>query len=123
MDFQEVIDDYKAHTRLRVCEGESYLIFPFFHCREDDSVPLRFFERDGESYLSDCGSTFEHLDNCYVEIESKREQIERVKKRFRLTEEKGELLMRFSSEQTVVMEMQLGYFIQAISVIGNIDLF
>ncbi len=122
-DIERVLEDLKERVHLRK-EGDAYyLISPFFHANESESVPLRFFREGDSLFLSDCGSTFVTMDNRYIDISAVRDRLERAKRRFFLTErERGELVMEFPSDQVISIEMFLGYFIQGISVIANLDI-
>lgn len=84
---------------------------------------LKFYKAEDCLYLSDDCSTVEHLENRYVDIEAHRERVERIKKRFYLTEKEGhEFVLEFPSDSYPSIEMFVGFFLQAISLIGNLDL-
>ncbi len=123
MDISKIIEDYKARTHVNKEGDYYYLIMPFFHKESSDSIRLRFFEENGELYISDCGDTAEYLDIMYIDIEEYRDTIEKIKERFELTEGKyHEFIMHFPSDQVISIEMYLGYFIQALSLIANVDI-
>ncbi len=123
IDVNKILEDFKSRMKISG-EGESYLVMPFFHRYESDSIPLCFFEENDCLYITDCGSTFEHLQNRYVDPEQYREAIERTKKRFYVKErEDRALYLEYPSDSYLSVEMFTGYFLQAISIIGNIDLF
>lgn len=120
---EKILEDLKSRMKINLEGDEAYLVAPLFHRYESDSIPLRLYEEEDSLFISDCGSTREHLENRYVNIEDCREAVERIKKRFYLKEnEKGEFYLEFPSEDTLSVHTFIGFFIQAISIIGNIDL-
>ncbi len=123
MDITTVIEDFKQRIRLQKEEcGDSYLIAPFFQRYSDQSVTLKFYQQNDDLYLSDCGTTLQYLYDRYLDVESYREKIQKIKKRFFLTEENGEFILQFPSDQIISIEMFVGFFVQALTLIANVDI-
>ena len=121
-NIKQILEDYKAKMRLREEGDEAYLMLPFFQRYETDSIMLKFYTEGEDLYLSDCGCTVDYLFGRNINIEDYRDSLERIKKRFFLSERNGnEFIMCFPSDSTLSVEMFVGFFIQAVSVIGNID--
>lgn len=121
MNPKELIEDYKRKTHLKGYDGEYYLLLPLFRPGESDSVQIKMYEQDGESYVSDCGGTFLYLKDRGVDPEKYRERIDRIKHRFYTEEKDGELILCFPSPSPENAEIFLGYFFQAVLAIGCID--
>ena len=122
INLKQILEDYKGKMQLREDGDEVYLILPFFQRYETDSIMLKFYAKGDDLYISDCGCTVEYLFGRYVNVEDYRDSLERIKKRFFLSERNGnEFIMRFPSDSVISVEMFVGFFIQAISIIGNID--
>ena len=123
MNLSDLLRDAKERASLVETEGGAYLKIPFFHRYESESVTLKFYEIDDCLYLSDDCSTVAHLQNRYLDIEEYREIVEKIKKRFYLTEQEGhEFVLAFPSDSYPSIEMFVGFFLQAISMLGNLDL-
>ncbi len=124
MNIKRIINDFIERISLREGDEETFLIMPIFHRYENYSITLKFYMEGEYLYISDCGSTFEYLDNRYLYPEDYREIIEKVKKRFFIKEkEKGELFLEFPSDQIISIEMFMWFFLQGISIIANVDLY
>ncbi len=123
MDINIALEDFKSRMYIRESYGEQHFIMPFFLMGSDDSLPLKFYEENGVLYISDSGATFDHLTNMYVDVYKYSEKIEKVKERFGLREgDYHAFVMAFPSDQVISVEMFVGYYIQALSVIANIDI-
>ena len=117
----EIFEDFLRKSHLKNYDGEYYLVFPFFRPHEDDSVEIRLYSKEGELYISDCGGSFRYLADRGVDREEYRERIDRIKRRFYLSEKDGELYLRFPSPDPSSAEIFFGYFIQGISAISCVD--
>ena len=123
MSIEDIIEDYKSKTVIRRDGKDAHLLIPFFQRYEFDSVAVKLYEEGNDLFISDCGGTFEHLTNRYVDPYEYRDVIERIKKRFCLFESPDhEFILRFPSGDLNSIEMFIGFFFQAISIIGNVDI-
>ena len=123
LDIQLLIDEYAKSTGIRYSGDTVFLTPPFFHIESDESIALRFSQtEDGRPIISDCGTTLDYLELRGININRYREKLEAVKKRFFLEEENGAFTTTLPTDSLNYIKKALGYFIEAVCVIANIDL-
>ena len=123
IDIKQLIETYFKSIRIR--ENGDYVIATpsFFHIESSESICLRFSEtEDGRPVVSDCGTTRDYLDTQYIRLSDYKEKLDAIKERFFLEEEDGVFSMTIPTTTTHMVHKHLGFFIQAISIIANIDL-
>ena len=64
----------------------------------------------------------DYLELKDIRIENYREKLDAIKERFFIEENNGAFVMTMPTNSLVYVQNHLGYFIQAISIIANIDL-
>ncbi len=124
IDIEEFLDKYREDITVRRSEnGCVFLTPPFYHLNSDESIALRFSEtEDGRPVITDCGTTKDYLELMDIRLKDYREKLDAIKERFFLEEEDGAFLMTLPTNSLEYVKLHLGYFIQAISIIANIDL-
>lgn len=123
IDITQLIEDYAQSIRVRQSGEYIFVTPPFFHIEGDESIALRFSEtEDGRPVITDCGTTADYLDLRSINIENYREKLDKIKKRFFLEEENSAFKITLPTDSLNYVKKSLGYFIQAISIIANIDL-
>lgn len=123
MDITELLDQYRNSINVRYGNGCVFVAPPFFHVGGDESIALRFSQtKDGRPIITDCGTTKDHLELKDINIEKYREKLNAIKKRFGIEENDGVFIMEMPTNSLNFVEISIGYFIQAISIIANIDL-
>ncbi len=123
MDIEKLLDEYRERTTIRRSGEYVFVTPPFFHLESDDSIALRFSEKaDGRPVLTDCGTTKDYLDIREISLKKYREKLDAIMKRFGIKEENGAFVMEMPTNSPLHVERNLGCFIQAISIIANIDL-
>lgn len=105
-------------------KGDYVTITPtFFHIENDESIALRFSEtEDDRTLVTDMGTTKDYLEIMNININKYQDKLNTIKERFYLTEQDGVFMMAIPSKDLLTINKYLGYFIQAISLIANIDL-
>lgn len=122
-DIKKLIADYSDSIRIRQNGEFIFVTPPFFHIKSDESIALRFSQtEDGRPIITDCGTTKDYLDMIDIDIENYREKLNTIKQRFFIEEENGAFKMTMPTDSLNSVKAHLGYFIQAISIIANIDL-
>lgn len=107
----------------RGSNGAVYVALPMYHLDDNDSIALRFTQtEDGRPIVTDCGTTMDHLELMDVNIKNYREKLNAIMKRFGIEEQDGAFVMKMPTSSLNFVAMNLGFFIQAISIIANIDL-
>lgn len=123
IDIAELLDNYRKDITIRYGHGGVFVTPPFYHVKSDESIALRFSEtEDGRPVITDCGTTKDYLELMDIRLEDYREKLDAIKKRFFIEEENGAFVMEMPTNSLEFVKIHLGYFIQAISIIANIDL-
>ncbi len=123
IDIAELLDQYRKDITVRNNGDAVFIALPFYHIDSDESIALRFSEtEDGRPVISDCGTTMDYLELKDIRIENYREKLDAIKERFFIEENNGAFVMTMPTNSLVYVQNHLGYFIQAISIIANIDL-
>ena len=123
INITEFLDRYRADISVRYGNGCVFIALPFYHVGSNESIALRFSEtKDGRPVITDCGTTKDHLELTDIQIENYREKLNAIKERFYIEEDNGAFIMEMPTDSIEYVKMHLGYFIQAISIIANIDL-
>lgn len=124
IDIKELIDGYFKSAIIRD-RGDYIIVTPhFFHIESDESIALKFSQtEDGRPVITDCGTTKDYLEITNINIKDYREKLETIKERFFIEEdENGAFFMIMPTDSLPAAYNYIGYFIQAISIIANIDL-
>ena len=122
--FHEALESFKVTSRL-IDEGENeaFLVMPFFFYGERESVTLRYYEQDGNYYITDDGAAANYLDNGIVGIDGYRDQVDRIKKKFSMREtESHAFTFELPDETPRSVQIFTGLFIQAISLIAYLKI-
>lgn len=123
IDIETILDQYRKHTTVYPGNGCIFVSPPFFHTKSDDGLLIKITENeDGLPVFSDCHSTEDYLELRDVDLSNYGERLEKIIKRFGLIHDGNVFRMTVPSIQDVYVELYLGYFIQALSIIANIDL-
>ena len=123
IDIERILDLYRKDTTIKHGNGCIFISLPFFHTKSDDGVAIKVSENaDGLPVFSDCRTTVEYLEERGVELEDHSERLEKIIRRFGLVQDESVFRMTVPSPDDFYVELYLGYFIQAISIIANIDL-
>ena len=123
IDIEALIEEYSGSIRIRQSGDFIFVTPPFFHVESDESIALRFSQTvDGRPVVTDCGTTKDYLDLRGIRINNYRDKLNAVKERFFIEEDNGAFVMTMPTDSLNSVKRHLGYFIQAISIIANIDL-
>lgn len=110
--------------RIEERNGSIFVISSFFFPGSDESLALCINQiEDGRYLLSDCGSTVDYLEIEDVDLASYQENLKRILERFNVTFDGKVFRKTTGSDSEVSLKLCLGYFIQALSLIANIDFF
>ena len=123
IDIEKLLDQYREDITVRSGNSGVFIAPPFYHLESNDSIALKFSEtEDGRPIITDCGTTKDYLDLMNINLKDYREKLNAIKKRFWLEEENGAFIMTIPTNSLPYVINHIGYFIQAISIIANIDL-
>ena len=123
MNIERLIKEYLKSIRVKQSGEFVFVTPPFYHVESDESIALRFSEtEDGRPVITDCGTTEDYLELREINLANYRDKLNAIKKRFFIEEENGAFIMTMPTASINAVKTHLGYFIQAISIIANIDL-
>lgn len=123
IDIAKLCDQYMKDISVRHGSNGEFVAPPFYHIGSDESIALGFYETaDGRIVVSDCGTTKDYLELMDVSIGKYRKKLDAIKERFFIEEVDGAFVMTMPTNSPNAVQLHLGYFIQAICVIANIDL-
>lgn len=124
-DITKVLESYRNSVRVSEdSSGEAiFLTLPFYYSQSDESIAIKITEtEDGRPVLSDCHTAFDYLEERDVEIEEYAEKLEKIKKRYGLIQDGNVFRLTVPTNDITYVKLYLGYFIQALSLIANLDI-
>lgn len=120
-DIRKILETY---GRIEERNGSFFIINSFFFLGSDESVSLRINEtEDGSFILSDCGSTMDYLEIEDINIADYEESLRAILNRYNITFDSGVFQKVTGSNTEFSLKLSLGYFIQGLTLIANIDMF
>ena len=123
IDVKKMLDLYRKNTTVQYGNDCIFIALPFFHTKSDESILIKVCENeDGLPVFSDCHTTVDYLEERDVSLADYAERLEKAIRRFGLIQDENVFRMTVPSTDDTYVELYLGYFIQALSVIANIDL-
>ena len=124
IDIEKLTEEYFKSVTIRHRDGCVFATPPFFHIESDESIALRFSEtEDGRPIVTDCGTTRDYLEITDINLKNYQDKLNAIKERFFIEEdENGAFYTVIPTASLNRVKVFLGYFIQAISIIANIDL-
>ena len=123
INIEKLLGEYSKSIKIRHEGDFIFVTLPFYHIESDESIALRFSEtEDGRPIVTDCGTTRDYLEVTDVDMKNYRKKLKAIKERFFIEEEDGVFFMTMPTDRLISVKNHLGYFIQALSLIANIDL-
>lgn len=122
-DYLKIINENFKDINYRT--GEDYIIFsPYFLFPESHNGIAIMIREDelGRPILSDCHTTLDYLDYMEIDLNLFQEKFEKIKNRYGFLLEERTIKMTVPTDQDDYFIKYLGYLIQAISLIANIDI-
>lgn len=123
IDIEKILERYRRNTAVSYGNGGIFVSLPFFYTKSDEGIMIKISENEqGLPVLSDCHTTEDYLEFRDVELADYSERLEKVIRQFGLVHDGNVFRMTVPSLEDNYVEIYLGYFIQALSIIANIDL-
>ena len=123
IDIEKFLDKYRQDTTVRCGNDCIFIALPFFYPKTDDSISIKITENEeGLIVLSDCHSTEDYLELRDVKLSDYSERLQKIIKQYGLIHDGNVFRMIVPSLQDLYIQIYLGFFIQAMSLIANIDL-
>ena len=123
IDIEKFLDKYRENTTVKYGNEAVFIALPFFYPNSDESISIKVTENEqGLLVLSDCRTAEEYLELKDIELSDYSERLQKIIKKFSLIHDGNVFRMIIPSLQETYIEIYLGYFIQAITLIAHIDL-
>lgn len=103
-------------------ENNEWVIFglPFFHLGHPDSIAIKLTYKNGELIVSDCHTTTDYLYADNVDLEDHSDKLTKIMQKFDIFQD-GEVFRKVIHNHDNSYR-EIGYFIEAISLITYINL-
>ena len=135
VDIKQYLDEYKSWIVADPSRQSDavFIRLPMFFYGYDESIAIKVTEKDGNLILSDCHSTFDYFEYLDIEFDDYRvfldklrkkhgEKLDRIMKTYGIILDGNVFRMTVSGTDYCSFARYLGYFIQALALIANIDL-
>ena len=124
MKIEEFLKAFKSKMSLKESneEGDDWAIMglPFFHLGYPDGIAIRLTRKNGELIISDCHTTTDYLYDNNIFLEDYPDKLDKIMQKFELFQD-GEVFRMLIYDQDNPFR-EIGYFMEAISLIAHIDL-
>ena len=123
IDIENFLDLYRKDTTVKYGNNCIFIALPFFYPKTDESISIKITENDdGLLVLSDCHTAEDYLELRDVELTDYSERLQKIIRQYSLIHDGNVFRMTVPCLDKIYIEIYLGYFIQAITLIANIDL-
>ena len=123
IDIEKFLDIYRKDTTVKYGNNCIFIALPFFYPKTDDSISIKITENeDGLLVLSDCHGTEDYLELRGVELTDYSERLQNIIRQYGLIHDGNVFRMTVPCLDNIYIQIYLGFFIQAMSLIANIDL-
>lgn len=122
-EINEFLDTYRKDTHSDLGSTGYFAAPPFFFYGHDESIAIRFSEdEEGNIYFSDCHVTLDFLEVEDIDITLYQDKLQKILARYDMVLDGNVFRMKVYNSAPNTIERYLGYFIQALCLIANIDL-
>lgn len=123
IDINEILKNYNDNISYREFNGSYIIAIPFFFLNSRNSIAIKIaFDDFKRPILSDCHTTLDYLEENDVNINDYKEKLEKIIYKYDLQIEEREFKLAVPTTQPYYLTKYLGYFIQSISLIANINI-
>lgn len=123
IDINEILNNYNENISYKEYNGSYIVAIPFFFLNTSTSIAIKIsFDEFERPILSDCHTTFDYLEEIDVDINDYKQQLKKIMDRYDLKIEEREFKLAVPTTQPYYLTKYLGFFIQAISLIANINI-
>ncbi len=124
MDIAKIVDVFKEQLVITKSGKDTFIGPYFFHYfKREEGILIRITEiSEEEIILSDGHTTTDYLEERDIDLTLYSKQVEKILQRFKMVLDGGVLKMRCHYNDYRDIARYLGYFVQGITLIANIDL-
>lgn len=122
-DINEILKNYQDNISYREFDGSYIVAVPFFFLGTSDSIAIKIsFDEFERPILSDCHTTLDYLEEMDVDIDKYKQKLEKIVHKYSLEIEDRSFKLAVPTTQPYYLTKYLGFFVQALSLIANIDI-
>lgn len=123
IDISEILKNYKDNISYREFNGSYIIAIPFFFPNFSDSIAIKIsFDEFERPILNDCHTTLDYLDEMDIDINMYKEKLDKIMFKYNIEIEERTFKLAVPTTQPYYLTKYLGFFIQALSLIANIDI-
>lgn len=124
MNIEEFLKTFKSKMILKESneEGDDWAIMglPLFHLGYPDGIAIRLTHKNGQLIISDCHTTTDYLYDNNIYLEDYPDKLNKIMRKFDVYQD-GEVFRMIIYDHDNPFR-EIGYFMEAISLIAHIDL-
>lgn len=123
MNIEEFFKMYKSKMVIKESDDFSIMGLPFFHLGHDEGIALRFSYDSDRIVISDCHTTTDYLDANNIDLDDYSDKLVTIMHKFNIYLD-GNVFRKiiYDDENHNALCREVGYFIEALSLISHIDL-
>ncbi|MCM1534155.1 MAG: hypothetical protein NC099_05835 [Corallococcus sp.] len=131
INIESFLDDIRKSVHIGAGDNARFFAWTFFYLGSDESIAIRVTEDDeGCVVFSDCHTTADYLEARDIDLNDRRDVLDRIVKRFGLIKDGNVFRMKIpvmsgeigQADADYRLRLYLGYFIQALTLVAYIDL-
>lgn len=123
IDINEIKKNYADAISYREFNGSYIVAIPFFFPNSSDSIAIKIsFDELERPILSDCHTTLDYLDEMVIDISQYSQKLKKITDRYNLELDERTFTLAVPTTQPYYLTKYLGFFVQALSLIANINI-
>lgn len=123
INIDNILNNYKENISCKEFDGSYIVAIPFFFLNTCESIAIKIsFDEKERPIISDCHTTLDYFEELNIDINNYKEKLDKIMYRYSLELEQRTFKMLVPTTQPYYLTKYLGFFIQALSLIANIDI-
>lgn len=124
LDIKKIMERYVQKVEYSESTNSYFIFIPYFFLGSDEGIAIKVsFDEQGLPIFSDCHTTLDYLEYEDVDIDEYRDRLERILKRYGMILDGNVFRLKVGTDDEFNVQVCLGFFIQALTLIANIALF
>lgn len=123
LSINDIFKNYQDNVSYREFNGAHIVAIPFFFPNSCSSIAIKIsFDELGRPLISDCHTTLDYLDEMEVDIDRHKQKLQKIMRRYDLKRNDREFSLAVPTDQPYYLTKYLGFFVQALSLIANVNI-
>lgn len=122
-EYRDILDGYFKEFLVRDQQTFVTVAPPIYFLGSSDSIAIRIEKNENGYEISDCHTVEDYWEDAEIDISKYQDRINKICKKFDLYKDERCFCMQICghySENPVFVYNQIGYFLQAMMLLGNI---